>query len=62
MILLEATQIDSISGGGPLTGLSIGLRTLGYLYAGINAGGATLRNYYGDAMTLEIFAAGNMCA
>ena len=49
MIVLEAKEIDSVSGQGAF-------------FNGLYALGATLRNYYGDARSLEIFAAGNMCA
>ena len=49
MIVLEEKEIDSVSGQGAF-------------FNGLYALGATLRNYYGSSMTLEIFAAGNMCA
>ena len=59
MMQIDAVQADAVAGGG---WFGIGMDVAKGLYAGISAGGATLRNYYGDEMTLEIFAAGNMGA
>ena len=65
MFELDMPLADAVGGGSLFSLASIysaGERVVSGLAAGINAGGATLRNYYGDETTLSIFAAGNMGA
>ena len=59
MIEIDASETERTAGGG---WFGLAQKAVGALYGGINAGGATLRNYYGEEATLELFSAGNLGA
>jgi len=66
MFELSEQQVTEVAGGYTLGGILGGIQTawkVGSAFVvGIEAVGATLSNYYGEAMTIEIVAAGNMAA
>ena len=65
MTELDIAGADAVGGGSLFSIYSVGTaiyRAASAIYGGINAGGATLRNYYGEEATLEMFAAGNLGA
>ena len=65
MFELDIDSAESVGGGSLFSLVSIltyAERALVGLGTGVVAGGATLRNYYGEEATLNIFAAGNMGA
>ena len=66
MVELSGAQVEQVAGGFSLAQVgsiwSMGSKGVSAYITAIGAVGATLSNYYGESMTIEIVAAGNMCA
>jgi len=66
MMELSGTQAAEVAGGLSFGALLGSMPTGGGLFSAyvsaISAAGATLSNYYGSDMTIQIIAAGNMTA
>ncbi len=66
MFELSGQEAADVAGGytlgGVVSAIQMGWKVGSAYVVGIGAVGATLNNYYGEEMTIQIIAAGNMTA